>query len=125
LKVRSLSSAYVFFCSSACERIFIYSFIYLFICAVEIERGVLTEQRTNITFLVKLGKSRREILEMLETVYGESAMKRRSVYKWVNRFKEGRESVDDNAREGRPSTSRVSENIQRVHDLVVSDRRYH
>jgi hypothetical protein len=51
------------------------------------ERGVLTEQRTNIKFLVKLGKSGRKILDMLETVYGEFAMKRRSVYKWVDRFK--------------------------------------
>lgn len=84
------------------------------------ERDVLTEQRTNIKFL---GKSGREILEMLETVYGESAMKHGTVYKWVDRFREGRESVDDDAREGRPSTSRVDENIQRVHDLVMSDRR--
>jgi transposase len=73
---------------------------------------------------VELGKSGQEILEMLETVYGESAIKRRTVYKWVERFKEGRESVDDNAREGRPSTaSRVGENIQCVQDLVMSDRR--
>jgi transposase len=87
------------------------------------ERVVLTAERTNIKFLLKLGKRGREILEMLETVYGESAMKRRTLYKWVDRFKEGRESVDGNAREGRPSTSRVAENIQRVHDLVMSDRR--
>jgi hypothetical protein len=64
------------------------------------ERGVLTEQRTNVKFLVKLGKSMWEILEMLETVYGKSAMKRRTVYKWVDLFKAGRESGDDNAREG-------------------------
>jgi hypothetical protein len=61
------------------------------------EQGVLTEQGANIKFLVKLSKSRWEILEMLETVYGESAMKHRTVYKWVDRFKEGRESIDDNA----------------------------
>jgi hypothetical protein len=47
-------------------------------------------------------------------MYGESAMKRRNVYKWMDRFKEGRESVDDEARAGHPSTSRVDENIQRV-----------
>jgi hypothetical protein len=41
----------------------------------------------------------------------------------VNRFKEVRESINDNARDGRPSTSHVGENIQRVHDLVMSDRR--
>ncbi|KYN35734.1 hypothetical protein ALC56_09934 [Trachymyrmex septentrionalis] len=50
-------------------------------------------------------------------------MKRRNVYKWVNRFKEARESVDDDARVGRPSTSRHDENIQHVHDLVKADRR--
>jgi transposase len=85
------------------------------------EQGVLTEQRTNIKFLVKLGRSGQEILEMLETVYGESVMKCRTVYKWVDWFKEGRERVDDNVREGSPSMSRVGENIQRVHDLVMSD----
>jgi transposase len=85
------------------------------------ERDVLTEQRTNIKFLIKLGKNSQEILQMLEMVYGESAMKCRTVYKWVDRFKEGRESVDD-ARVGRPSTSRVDENIQRVYDLVKADR---
>jgi transposase len=46
---------------------------------------------------------------MLETVYGESAMKRRTLYKWVDRFKEGWESVNDNVREGRPSSSRVGD----------------
>jgi hypothetical protein len=87
------------------------------------EQGVLTEHRTNIIFPMKLCKSRWEILEMLETVYGKSAMKRRTVYKWVDWFKEGWESTDDNRREGRPSTSRIHENTQCVHDLVMSDRR--
>jgi hypothetical protein len=41
----------------------------------------------------------------------------------VDRFKEGQDSVDDNAREGCPSMSRVGENIQHVHNLVMSDRR--
>jgi len=59
------------------------------------ERDVLTEQRTNIKFLVKLGKNGQEILQMLEMVCGESAMKRRTVYKWVDRFKEGRESAQE------------------------------
>ena len=59
------------------------------------ERDVLTEQRTNIKFLVKLGKNGQEILQMLEMVYGESAMTRRTVYKWVDRFKEGRESTQE------------------------------
>jgi hypothetical protein len=56
---------------------------------VEIERDVLTERRTNIRYLVKLAKSRWETLEILETVYGESALKCRTVYKWVDQFKDG------------------------------------
>jgi hypothetical protein len=43
------------------------------------ERSVLTEQRTNIKFFVKLCKSGWEILKILATVYGESDMKRRTV----------------------------------------------
>jgi hypothetical protein len=50
-----------------------------FFCTVEMERGALTEQRTIIKFLVKLGKSEQKILEMLETVYCESAMKHRTI----------------------------------------------
>jgi len=43
------------------------------------EPDVLTEQRTNIKFLVKISKNGQEFLQMLEMVYGESAMKRRTV----------------------------------------------
>jgi len=53
------------------------------------------EQRTNIKFLVKLGKSGNEIGEMLVEVYGDNAMKTTAVYRWVKRFSEGRESVTD------------------------------
>jgi cytochrome c-type biogenesis protein CcmH/NrfF len=39
------------------------------------------EQRTNIKFLVKLGKSGNEIREMLVQGYGDNAMKKTAVYK--------------------------------------------
>jgi hypothetical protein len=83
------------------------------------EQGVSTEHRIYIKFLVKRGKSGRKILEMLETVYGESAMKCRTVYKWADWFKEGRESIDENV----PFNVMCAQNIQRLHDLVMSDRR--
>ena len=41
---------------------------------------------TNIQFLVKLGRSGNEIREMLVKVYGDSAMKKTAVYKWVKLF---------------------------------------
>jgi hypothetical protein len=48
-----------------------------------------------LELLFKPGKSRSEIREMLMQVYGDTAMKKTVVYKWVTRFSEGRESVAD------------------------------
>jgi transposase len=61
--------------------------------------------------LVKLGKSGSEIREMLVQVYGDNAMKKTAVYRWVTRLSEGRESVTDEESSGRPATSRTEENI--------------
>jgi len=63
---------------------------------------------SNVKFLVKLGKDRTEAYDMLITVYGEQVMNKVTFYKWYKAFKEGRESIGDMPREGRPSTSRTS-----------------
>jgi len=41
------------------------------------------QQRTNIKYRVKLGKSGNEVREMLVQVYGDNAMKKKVVYRWV------------------------------------------
>jgi len=81
------------------------------------------EQEMNIKFLVKLGKSGNEIREMLVQLYGDNAMKKTAVCKWVKRFSEGRESVTDEERSGWPATSRTEENIAKIHQIVREDRR--
>ena len=60
---------------------------------------------------------------MLVQVYGDNAMKKTAVYKWVERFSEGRESVTDEERPGRPATSRTEENIAKVHQIVCENHR--
>jgi len=55
---------------------------------------------------------------MLVQVYGDSAMKKTAVYKWVKRF-----SVTDEERSGRPATSRNEENIAKVRQIVGENRR--
>jgi len=72
------------------------------------------EQRTNIKFLVKLGKGGNKIREMLVQVYGDIAVKKTAVYKWLKRFSEGKESVTDEERSGQPATSRTEENIAKI-----------
>jgi len=84
--------------------------------------GLELEQRTNIKFLVKLGKSGNEIREMLVHVYGNNAMKKTAVCKWVKRFAEGRESVTDEGRSGRPATSRTEENVAKIRQIVRENR---
>jgi len=80
------------------------------------------EQRMNIKFLVKLGKSGNEIREMLLQVYRDNAMKKTAVYKWVRRFSGGRESVTDEERSGWPATSRTEENIAKIGQIVRENR---
>ena len=60
------------------------------------------EQRINIKFCVKLGKTVTETLKMLRDVYGDSSMSRTKVFKWHKRFVEGKE---DDPKPGRPCTS--------------------
>ena len=60
---------------------------------------------------------------MLVQVYGDNAMKKTAVYKWVKRFSEGRESVTDEGRSGRPATSRTKENIAKVRQIVCENCR--
>jgi len=64
----------------------------------------LLEQRINIKFPVKLGKNGPEIHQMEQQVYGEYAPNERTVFKWVQHFREGREDPKDDGRSGRPST---------------------
>jgi len=56
---------------------------------------------------------------MLVQVYGDNAMKKTAVYKWVKRFSEGRESVTDEVRSGRPATSRTEVTLQKLVKFCV------
>ena len=80
------------------------------------------EQWINIKFHVKLGKNGPEIHQMLQQVYEQDALKERTVFRWVQRFREGCEDPKNDARSGRPSTSSGNENIDRGRSLVLSDR---
>ena len=63
------------------------------------------EQRANIKFCVKLGKSATETFDTIRYVYGNEAVSRVTCFEWHARFKSGRTSLDDDKRYGRPSTN--------------------
>lgn len=48
---------------------------------------------------------------------------KKNVYKWYKNFKEGRESVKNEQRPGRPSTSTDEQNANKIKDLVLKNIR--
>ena len=81
------------------------------------------EWRTNVKFLTKLNWESKQIIEALNTVYGNNGPKKSAVYKWIKRFKESRIECEDDHRSGRPSTSITEEKVAAVRSLLQEDRR--
>jgi hypothetical protein len=69
----------------------------------------LLEQRININFCAKLGKSTSETLQMLTEAYGTDAMKKSSIFEWCKRFKEGREDTKEDERTRRLKTHQTDD----------------
>ena len=68
-------------------------------------------------------KNATETYEKLRRAYGEHVLSRTQVFRWHKAFLDGRESVEDEPRCGRPCTSKTDENVTKVRDLVRYDRR--
>lgn len=81
------------------------------------------EQRICIKFCFKLKKTAAETHRMLTEAFGESALSQARTFEWFKRFKEGRESVEDDKHSGRPSTCTTPEMIMKVRDVIHEDRR--
>ena len=82
----------------------------------------LKEQRSAVKFCVKLGKSTTETFAMLNTAYGDVAMKRATCFRWHKRFKNDRLFVEDDERSGRLSRSTDNPHIDEINTLVRANR---
>ena len=76
------------------------------------------QYRSVIRFLFLEGKSRSEIKERLDAVYGDSSPSIATVKNWFNEFQRGRTSVFDEPRPGAPKTAITEDNVTNIHDLV-------
>ncbi|UYV72608.1 hypothetical protein LAZ67_10000042, partial [Cordylochernes scorpioides] len=79
--------------------------------------------RAVIKYLCKKGMSPKEIYEDMVDTLREDAPSYSTVKKWVVAFKLGRNSTEDEHRPGRPVESVTQENIDKIHDLIMLDRR--
>ncbi|GFO35598.1 histone-lysine N-methyltransferase SETMAR [Plakobranchus ocellatus] len=74
-------------------------------------------------FLFSKGTKPSEIHKQIAETYGEGAMSRSRVYQWCTWFGEGRTSLGDEPKSGRPKTSTNEENTTRVDKRIRCDRR--
>jgi hypothetical protein len=73
--------------------------------------------------LLQTQKTAAETHRILKEAFGDNAMSQSKTFLWCKCFKDGRTSVDDDERSERPSTSTTPENIAKVREAILADRR--
>ena len=86
--------------------------------------GKISEQRVYCKIRAQLVFSPTEIHADLQKVYGNGALKYATVCKWVRRFNDGRESIENDPRVGRPVSVLTEKNVATVKTLTEEDARY-
>jgi hypothetical protein len=60
---------------------------------------------------------------MFREAFGEDALSKTAVFERCSRFKANRVTIEEHKRSGRPSTSKTTENVQKIRELIHEDRR--
>ena len=76
-----------------------------------------------IKFCCKVDFSVTKAVELIQKAYGDAVLSRTTIFEWHKRFREGRESVKDDERSFRPTTSRTDDNIATVDQMFKEDRK--
>jgi transposase len=84
---------------------------------------VKEEQRLAIKFCCKVDFSATKTVELIQKAYGDAVLSRKTIFEWHKRFREGRESLKDDERGGRPTTIRTDDTITIVNKMVKEDRK--
>ena len=64
----------------------------------------------------------KDTIQMFEKTSGIRAMKKSQVYEWYGRFKNGKESINDEPQSGRPA-SITTRHVTEIRKLLELDRR--
>ena len=84
----------------------------------------ISEQRVYCKIRAQLEFPPTEIHADLQKVYGNGALKYATVCKWVRRFNDGRESIENDPRVGRPVSVLTEKNVATVKKIIEEDARY-
>lgn len=81
------------------------------------------EIRAVIKYQYLKGLKPQEIIDDFNKTLGRSAPSKTTVYDWYNEFKRGRTSTSTIPSSGRPKEAVAPEMIEKIHDMVLKDRR--
>ena len=84
----------------------------------------ISEQRVYCKIQAQLRFPPTEIHADLQKVYGNGALKYATVCKWVRRFNDGRESIENDPWVSRPVSVLMEKNVATVKTLIEEDARY-
>ena len=63
--------------------------------------------------------TQQQCIDELNSIFGDEASSKTSVYRWYGEFDRGSRSFQDEFREGRPKSVVVPETIDAVHQLIL------
>ena len=86
--------------------------------------GKISGQRVHCKIRAQLSFPPTEIHADLQKVFGNGALKYATVCKWVCRFNDGRESIENDSRVSRPVFVLTEKNVATVKMLIEEDARY-
>ncbi|EGI64404.1 Histone-lysine N-methyltransferase SETMAR, partial [Acromyrmex echinatior] len=69
------------------------------------------------------GKTAKETKEKLDKYYVANTPSDYTVKYWFREFRGGRNSTTDEVRSGRPSDAVTEENVKKIHEMVLADRK--
>jgi len=81
------------------------------------------EHRAVIKYLQNKELTPKQIHGNMQETLGTSAPSYAMITKWVTEFKRGRECIEDDPRNGRTATSTSQENVNKICDIIMEDRR--
>jgi len=76
-----------------------------------------------VRFLWAKKMKAKDIHKEMLPMYGEHCRSRQAVHNWVQKFSEGRTSIEDEHRAGRPVGIATPETLQRVEGIIRAERR--
>jgi len=86
----------------------------------KIDRGAFNRTELFNQILRSPRENASETLPLIKEAYKDESLSKAQVFRWHSEFLNGRESVEDLERGGRPSTATSDESIAKVRDLLNS-----